>query len=95
MPCLVALIALIAPRLALVLIWLFSNYLERAYQTAVWPILGFLFLPYTTVAYAWSINANGSVSGLYLVVVIIAVLADLGTFDGGRRAKRMSLDTRD
>lgn len=94
MPCIVALIALMAPRVALFLVWLFSDYLGRAYQTTIWPVLGFLFVPYTTLAYAWAINANGSVSGFYLVVLIIAVLADLGTFDGGRRAGRVTVEHR-
>lgn len=85
MPCLVAIGALIFPRLVLVLIWLFSNYLGRAYETVLWPVLGFLFLPLTTLAYAFAINSNGSVEGWYLGAVVLAVLIDLGIIGGSRR----------
>jgi hypothetical protein len=88
MPCLVALLALFLPRVTMVLLYLFSDYLQRAFQTALWPLLGFIFMPYTTLAYAWAINSNGSVSGLYLVVVVIAVLVDLGVMGGSARTRR-------
>jgi hypothetical protein len=87
MPCLVALLAMFAPRLAIFLVWLLSDYLGRAYHTVIWPVLGFLFMPYTTLAYAWAVNANGSVRGVYLAVVVLAVLVDLGVVEGGRRAR--------
>lgn len=83
MPCLLALLALIAPRLVIILVAIFSTYFSTAYQHVLWPILGFFFMPFTTLAYAWAINSNGSVSGFYLVVVVIAVLMDLSALGGG------------
>ncbi|MCA9282299.1 MAG: hypothetical protein H6812_13115 [Phycisphaeraceae bacterium] len=88
MPCLVALLALAFPRLAIVLVVIFSDYIGNAYQTTIVPFLGFLFMPLTTLAYALAINAHGSVSGLYLVVLVLAVLADLGMGGFGARANR-------
>lgn len=88
MPCLVALLALAFPRVAIILVVIFSDYIGRAYHTTLWPLLGFIFMPLTTLAYALAINANGSVSGLYLVIVVLAVLCDLGMFGFGARAKR-------
>ncbi len=76
MPCLVALIALAFPRFAIVLVIIFSDYLGRAYETILWPVLGFLFMPMTTLAYAAAINERGSVSGVWLVLVVLAVLYD-------------------
>jgi hypothetical protein len=90
--CLVGCAALIFPRLVLFVIFLFSNYLGRAYETNFWPFLGFLFMPLTTLAYAWSINSNESVSGIYLVVVVIAVLMDLGLTGKGAHEGRKSWD---
>jgi hypothetical protein len=72
MPCLIGCLALSAPRFAIVLVVLFSDYIGRAYETRLWPLLGFFFMPLTTLAYAWAINSQGSVSGGYLVVVVIA-----------------------
>jgi len=88
MPCLLALIALFLPRVVLVLVFLFSDYLSAAYNTLVWPLLGFFFMPLTTLAYAWAINSHGSVSGIYFVVVIVAVLIDLGSLGGGQHSYR-------
>ena len=75
--------ALVFPRLALLAVAIFSNYLEHAYQSLLWPLLGFFFMPLTTLAYAWAINANKSVDGIYLVVVVLAVLFDVGLLGGG------------
>jgi len=38
------------PRIALVLLFLFSNYLQRAYHGLSLLLLGFLFLPFTVLA---------------------------------------------
>jgi hypothetical protein len=75
--------ALFFPRLVLILVVLFSDYIGRAYDTLIWPLLGFFFFPLTTLAYAWAINSKGTVSGGYLVIVVIAVLIDLGLLGGG------------
>lgn len=92
MPCLLALLALLTPRVVLVLVWLFSDYLSRAYDGVLWPLLGFFFMPLTTLAYAWAVNSNGSVTGMYFVAVLVAALIDLGTVGGsgasGKRRKR-------
>jgi len=94
MPVLVGCLALSAPRFAIVLVVVFSSYIGRAYETPFWPFLGFLFMPLTTLGYAWAINSHGSVEGVHLVVVVIAVLMDLGVIGGSasqrRRAKRRS-----
>ena len=86
MPCLVGALAFFFPRIAIVLIVIFSNYIGSAYNTVIWPLLGFFVAPYTTLAYAWAMNSNGSVDGMYLVVVVVAVLLDLGVIGGGARS---------
>jgi hypothetical protein len=88
MPCLVGCLALFTPRLAIVLVVLLGDYIGRAYETVLWPLLGFFFMPLTTLAYAFAINRNDSVEGGYLVVVVLAVLIDLGLIGAGSRARR-------
>lgn len=87
MPCLLGCVALSVPRLVLFLVWLFSDYLSRAIESNLVLLLGFIFLPLTTLAYAWAINTNGTVEGIHLVVVIVAVLIDLGAFGAGGRGR--------
>jgi hypothetical protein len=88
MPFLVGCLALTAPRFAIVLVVLFSDYIGRAYETVFWPFMGFLFVPLTTLAYAWAINSRGSVEGVHLVVVVIAALIDLGVVGGSASRRR-------
>jgi hypothetical protein len=83
MPCLLVLIGLLLPRLALVLLFLFTRVFSVVFNNAILPILGFIFLPYTTLAYMGAIFYNGSVSGLWLILVIIAAIVDVGHWAGG------------
>ncbi len=64
------------------------DFIDRAYETRLWPLLGFLFMPLTTIAYAWAHIKHGSVEGIYFAVVLLAVLADLGIIGGGARGRR-------
>jgi len=88
MPCLIALLMLAFPRVAIVLLWLFTSFFERAYHSILLLALGFVFLPLTTIVYAWVINSGHSPEGVYLVAVIVAVLADVGMLGGGEYHRR-------
>ena len=85
MPCLVALLALISPRLALFFIFLFSNMLDRAFDSWLLPLLGFFLLPWTTLAYTvmWDVGTR-DVTGFEWFIVVLAFLADLASYAGGR-----------
>jgi hypothetical protein len=79
MPCLAIVFAVFFPRLVMIVIWLCTSWFTVAFKTALWPLLGFVFMPYTTLAYmAAMLNNNHTVSGLWLVLIIIAALVDLG-----------------
>jgi len=85
MPCVIVLVLLGLPRLAVLGVWLFSHYFERAFAYNVVPFLGFLFAPLTTLTYAWARNTYGSVQGVGLAVVVVAALFDLGLIGAARR----------
>ncbi len=68
--------------------FLFSNYLERAYHGLILPILGFFLLPLTTIAYAWLMNTHRPIEGVNLVILIVAVVVDLGGIGGGAAKNR-------
>jgi hypothetical protein len=86
MGCLIFLFGLLTPRVVLFILWIFTNYLSRAYGSWFWPTLGFFFLPSTTIAYAVAQNAFDGVKGWGLVVLIIGVFVDLSLHGGGGRA---------
>lgn len=93
--CLVGLIAFFMPRVAIVLLWLFSTFITDAFRAlsspfngVMLPILGLIFLPYTLLAYCLAMNQHGSVDGLWIVLMVVAVLFDLGVIGGGHRARK-------
>jgi hypothetical protein len=88
MSCLILIFVLAFPRLMLVLMFLFSNYLERAYHGYLLPLLGFVFLPLTTIVYAWLVNTKSPIEGLNLIFLILAVLIDAGGWGGGEWHRR-------
>ena len=88
MSCLILILFLIFPRIALLLVFFFSNYLERAYHGLLLPLLGFIFLPLTTLVYAWIVNTGQPVAGLNIVILIVAVIIDAGGIGGGEWHRR-------
>ncbi|MDG2032061.1 MAG: hypothetical protein P8J45_13770 [Phycisphaerales bacterium] len=92
MPCLIGLSSLFFPRIILFLVWLLGNgWLQESFQTVLFPVLGFLFLPLTTLAYAWAWHSGGGdIQGAGIVVIVIAVLVDLGMLGGGSVGSRRS-----
>ncbi len=75
MPCLLALLALITPRLVIFLVWLFTGWFN-VLNSALWLILGFIFLPTTLLWYTavqhwfggqWTL---GPVVGLVIALII-------------------------
>ena len=87
--CFIALLALISPRLALFLVWIFSDVLSRAFDSWIVPLLGFFLLPWTTLAYAafWDWGSGHHVMGFEWFFVILAFVIDLTSYDRGRRAQ--------
>jgi hypothetical protein len=86
--CLLVLVFLAFPRIALVLLFLFSNFLERAFHGLLLPLLGFLLVPLTTLVYAWMVNTRQPVAGINLLILIVTVVIDLGGLSGGEYHRR-------
>ena len=68
--------------------FLLSNYLDRAYHGLLLPILGFIFLPITTIVYAWLVNNHRPLDGINLLILIVAVIIDVGGLGGGEWHRR-------
>jgi len=88
MPCLLLILVVAFPRIVLAILFFFSNYLGRAYHGLILPLLGFLFLPLTTLAYAWMVNSRQPLEGVNLLILLIAVVVDLGGLGGGEYHRR-------
>jgi hypothetical protein len=88
--CLVLLLALISPRLALIFTWLLTDILSGAFDSWLLPFIGFFLLPWTTLAYAWmwDYGPGRTVEGFEWFLVILAFVFDLGSLGGGSRARK-------
>lgn len=90
MPCLLAVVALAFPRLVLFLIWLLTNWTQSAFETRIWPLLGFFFMPYTTLCYMWAANAtHHQINGGWVFVIVLGVFLDLASSGSARRRRRI------
>jgi hypothetical protein len=89
--CLAVLLMLLGPRVFLALVWLLTNW-YAAFDSRLVAFLGWLFLPYTSMAWMFTYFHNGvqggQIQGGYVVLLIFGVLLDLGAFSGGHRAMR-------
>lgn len=82
MPCCLLALAAFFPRIALIVMWL-GGYGGAAFESVLWPVLGFIFMPFTACAYAIGINEHGAINGWALALVIVGVILDLGSHGGG------------
>ena len=87
MCCLFTSLVLFGPRLGILIWWLLDPVRwNLAFQSFIWPLLGFLFLPWTTIMYV-SVGING-LSWFDWIWLAIALLVDLGSYGGGAYGNR-------
>ena len=90
MGCLIAIASAITPRLVLIVMWL-TDYTTRAFESGLWPTIGFFVRPTTTVGWAIASNELSSGGEIRLggvIVIVIGLVLDLGLVGGGARARR-------
>ena len=88
MPCLFAILALGAPRLVVVLLWLFTHWFNGLFHLALWPVLGFIFLPTTLLWYTAVLHwYNGHWTLVPIIGIVVALLIDLSPATGRRRSR--------
>ena len=86
MPCLFALLALLAPRLVVFLLWFFTTWFAGMFNSVLWPILGFIFLPTTLLWYSAVQRWFGGQWTLWPIVgLVIALAIDVSPATGRRR----------
>jgi hypothetical protein len=85
--CLFALLSMGLTRLALLFVWLFTDYVQTAFDGWVVPLLGLIFLPFTTLAYALVWSPVG-LHGIDFVWLALAFLIDMGSYLGSGYTNR-------
>jgi hypothetical protein len=87
MCCVISALIMAGPRLAIFIWWLVDKLrFEEAFNGILWPIVGFLFAPWTTLAYLF-VYSNG-VNGLDWLWIAIGILIDLGAYTSGGYGSR-------
>ncbi len=80
MCCLVGAAAILGPRFALVVWWIFGNKVEIAISSWIWIVLGILFLPWTTLAYVIAWQPGGIDGGWDILLIVLGVALDIATY---------------
>lgn len=87
--CLLLLLTAISPRLALFALWLFTDLVDRAFDNALVPFIGLLFLPMTTLMYALVWDPAGLTGGewFWVAMGLVIDLTVTGGLPGARRRR--------
>ena len=86
MGCLIWLLSLIGPRVALAYVWIFTGFVDRAYDETWVPVVGFIFLPWTTLVYALAHDGSG-LSALGWFFVVLALIGDVSSHAAAARRR--------
>ena len=87
MCCLALSAGFIGPRFALLIWWIFGSKVDAAFSSWIWPLLGLLFLPWTTLCYVLAWGPIYGVSGFWgWLLVALGLAADFATYSA-RSAK--------
>jgi len=86
MPFLLALLALLTPRLFIVILWAATTWFDGLFTNSLWPILGWIFLPTTLLWYTAVHHWFGGVWSLWPILgLIIALVIDVSPARERRR----------
>ena len=87
--CLLALLAMLSPRLAIFFVWLFTDRMsDRVQRRSGSACVGFLFLPWTTLAWALAYQPGNGRHRVRLVHRDLRVLVDLRSYAASAQARR-------
>ena len=73
------------PRIGLVITWLFTDRVDLAFDGRALPVLGFIFLPFTTFFYVLAYAPIVGVHGIGWFFVTFGFFLDLSSYFGGER----------
>jgi hypothetical protein len=81
MGCLLAIMAAFVPRLVFLIIWIARPvYIDAVFDTFIFPLLGLIFLPFTTLIYVLLDAPPVGIAGFDWLWIVLAVLLDLAHY---------------
>ncbi|HZV67932.1 MAG TPA: hypothetical protein VFG10_00220 [Saprospiraceae bacterium] len=89
MPCIVVAVALFFPRILIAVLWFFTSWFIGVFDSILWPLLGFIFLPVTMLWYSVVIKQyGGQWTTVNIIIMVIAVVIDMGSWGGGYKSRK-------
>lgn len=90
MCCVISMIMLVGPRAGIILWWLLNPLrFSVVFGNFLWPLLGLIFLPFTTLAFLLLHKPFlGGPVGLDWLLIAVAVIVDLSSYGGGFYTQR-------
>jgi hypothetical protein len=90
MCCILTILLFLGPRFAGIVWWIAAPNrwvgAVGAFESAIWPILGIIFLPWTVLMYV--LVSPGGVTGFDWVWIVLAVIVDVAAYTGGGYGNR-------
>jgi hypothetical protein len=86
--CLVVLLAMLSPRVAIFFVWLFGDRMSIAFDSFWIAFAGFLVVPWTTLAWAVAYQPVKGVTGFGWIIVAFAFFVDISSYAGSARASK-------
>ena len=88
MCCFLTVLFFLGPRIAGIIWWLVQPVRwNAAFSSWIWPVLGLIFLPWTTIMYV--AVAPGGITGIFeWGFLILAFVIDIGAYTGGGYGNR-------
>jgi hypothetical protein len=69
---------MLSPRLGIIILWVFTDYVARAFSGAwIWPLLGLVFLPWTTLFFILVAAPAGGITFWGWLFVALGLISDL------------------
>jgi hypothetical protein len=70
---------MISPRLGIIFLWAFTNFVQRSFDTWIWPLLGLIFLPWTTLLYILVAAPAGGITFWGWLFVALGLISDIAS----------------
>jgi hypothetical protein len=90
--CLGAVLLFFGPRVLLFLTWLLTDWYS-AFESGLVAVLGFVFLPWTSLGWMWLFfHHHGDLGGGYVLVLAAGAVMDLSTYGSSHAARQRQSD---
>jgi hypothetical protein len=72
------------PRILMICVVIFTNWVSTVWPTSYlfWPVLGWIFLPYTTLVYMFSHIKGDGIKDGWVILLILGVILDVSGIFG-------------